>query len=164
MQDMVRTADEPLTLDRIRATADRYIAPRDRATLRALTEGTTAPPAALSAGELAPCVYVSLDSTRAFDVGFDAKASTAAHRVIGVRSDGAAYAAGLRDGQALIGWSFYNGRAEELATLTIRADSAVQRISYYPRGRGVLVPQLHIRPEYAPRPGVCGLASDVRPP
>jgi predicted metalloprotease with PDZ domain len=162
MRDMVRNSKEPLTLERILSTANRYLPPSDQATLRELATGMGAPPATISAGALAPCVHVTLDSAYAFDAGFDVAASIRAHRVTDVRPGSAAYTAGLRDGQPLLGWSIYNGQAERQATFTIQADSARRRISYYPRGAGGLVPQLHIAADYAPRAGACGLAADAK--
>lgn len=64
MRDMVREADHPLTVERILSTADRYLPPNDQTTLRDLATGSGAPPATLSAGALAPCVRVTLDSIR----------------------------------------------------------------------------------------------------
>jgi hypothetical protein len=91
------------------------------------------------------------------DPGFDVRASVNARRVTGVRT-GSAAAAGLRDGQPLLGWSIYNGDSDRPATFTIQGDSARQRISYYPRGTGALAPQLHIVDGYAPKPATCGLS------
>lgn len=156
MHAMVREANRPLTLDRVLSTADRYLSSSDQATLRELATGTGAPPAALSAGALAPCVRVTLDSVYAFDPGFDVAASVAARRVTGVRAGGAAYSAGLRDDQPLLGWSFYNGHSERPVAFTVQIDSVRDRISYYPRGAGALAPQFHIPDGYVPQSGICG--------
>ena len=107
-------------------------------------------------GQLAPCVRVTRDSAWAFDLGFDGKASTDAERVIGVTPGGSAYAAGLRDGQVLLSWGFYNGNSQEPAKFTIKTDAGSRDISYYPRGAGGLVPQLHIAPDYERKPARCG--------
>jgi predicted metalloprotease with PDZ domain len=143
MRDMVRGSDTPLTLDRIVSTADRYLAPSDQINLRELATGSGPPPATLTAGPLASCVRVTLDSAYAFDAGFNVRESVAAHRVTGVKEGGAAYAAGMRDGQGLVGWSIYNGHSERPATFTIVVDSTRQRITYLPRGAGAIIPQLH---------------------
>ena len=161
MRDMVRDSGQPLTLERILSSANRYLPPGDRATLRELATGTAALPSAISAGALAPCIHVTLDSAYAFDAGFDVTTSIRTQRVTAVRSGSAAYGAGLRDGQPLLGWSIYNGHADRQATFTIQVDSERQRISYYPRGAGGLVPQMHIAPDYTPRAGSCGLSRDA---
>lgn len=62
MRDLVRENDRPLTLDRVLATANRYLAARDSTTLRDLATGAGAPPSTFFAGELAPCVRVTGDS------------------------------------------------------------------------------------------------------
>jgi len=158
MYAMVRGADRPLTLETILETANRYLSPNDQSVLRRAAGGDVDVNALLpKAGQLAPCVSVALDSVWAFDAGFDVKGSIDARRVTGVRPDGAAYAAGLRDGQQLVGWSIDNGHSEILARFTVQPDTVRQRISYYPRGAGGLVPQLHLADGYSPRAGVCGL-------
>jgi predicted metalloprotease with PDZ domain len=160
MYDMVRGADKPLTLDRILETANRYVSSDDQALLRRAATGDIDPRAMLpKAGQLAPCVRVTLDSAWAFDAGFDVKVSTDAKRVTGVEASGPAYAAGLRDGQPLLDWSIYNGQSEKPARFTIQADTGRQRIVYYPRGPGAVVPQLHIVDGYTPRLGACGLSA-----
>lgn len=144
MRAMVREANQPFTLERVLATADRYLTATDQATLRALVTGNGALPSPFSAGALAPCVRATLDSVYGFDAGFDVQASIGAHRVIGVREGSAAYAAGLRDGQRLAGPSIYFGDADKPAAFTILNDSTKTRISYLPRGAGSVAPQLHV--------------------
>jgi predicted metalloprotease with PDZ domain len=156
MRDMVREADHPFTVERVLSTADRYLSRLDQVALRELATRTGAPPAMLSAGALAPCVRVTLDSVYAFDAGFDLRASVAARRVIGVRVGSAAYAAGLRDDQPLVGWSIFNGRSDRPATFMVRVDSTAEPISYFPRGAGAIAPQLHIVDGFVPRPRACG--------
>lgn len=66
MRDLVRGAAQPLTLARIFETADRYLSSDDRSRLRALIDGSADLRAAnFEAGELSPCVRVTMDSSRA---------------------------------------------------------------------------------------------------
>jgi predicted metalloprotease with PDZ domain len=157
MHDMIRGANRPLTLETILSTTDPYLSSEDQALLgRAAGGEIDLDRMSPQSGLLAPCVRVSRDSAWAFDLGFDGKASTDAERVIGVQPGGPAYAAGLRDGQGLVSWGFYNGNSQEPATFTIKTDAGSRDISYYPRGAGGLVPQLHIASGYARKPGLCG--------
>jgi hypothetical protein len=72
MYDMMRGADKPFTLERILQTIDRYLSPSGEALLDRAVSGDIDLRAMMpSAGQLAPCVQVTLDSAYAFDVGFD---------------------------------------------------------------------------------------------
>ena len=160
MRDMVRGADQPLTVERVLSTADRYLPSRDRSALRdmatATGRGAQTVPDSFSAAALAPCARVTLDSVYTFDAGFDVFASVAARRTIGVRAGSAAYAAGLRDSEPLLGWTIYNGDSEREAHFTVKVDTVRERITYYPRGAGAVAPQLHIIEGYTPPTGSCG--------
>jgi hypothetical protein len=50
----------------------------------------------------------------AYDLGFDIAQSEAMHRVNGVDQNGPAFAAGLRDGQPLTGFSFYKDNPDNM--------------------------------------------------
>ncbi len=157
MRALVQSANQPLTLERVLATADRNLAPSDRKTLRDLLAAPGPVPANFSAGVLAPCVRVSLDSMYAFDAGFDVQASIAASRATGVREGSAAYAAGMRDGQRLAGASIYPGNPDKPAVFTVVNDSTKSRISYLPRGPVFAAPQLHVVDDSgAAQPVRCG--------
>ena len=148
MTDMLRGADLPLTTDRILETAGRYLSPDARLRLdQAVRQG-----AQVSAQDdaLGPCARVTVKEQPSFDLGFDLDASTAAHRVMGLRPAGSAFQAGLRDGQRLTGWSVYNDQPDKIAKLTIQTDTGRQTIEYYPRGKTVTLQQYHIDP-------ACGL-------
>ena len=65
----------------------------------------------------------------------------------GVDETSAAYAAGLRDGQMLVAWSFWYGDPDREVVLTVRrpdAAGAPLRIRYLPRGRQVTIPQAEL--------------------
>ena len=51
------------------------------------------------------------------------------------------YAAGLRNGQSLEGWSIHGGDVHKEVKLQVRVDGELQEISYYPRGAGMEAPQ-----------------------
>ncbi len=76
-----------------------------------------------------------------FDPGFDVDESIDAGTVIGVRQGGPAYAAGLRDGQTLRGYSVHFNEPDKQITLTVDDDGALQEISFYPRGASMQVPK-----------------------
>ena len=52
-----------------------------------------------------------------------------------------AFVAGLRDGQALTGWSVHDGAPEEKAELTIRDGGEERKIRYLPQGAPLPVPR-----------------------
>jgi hypothetical protein len=71
-----------------------------------------------------------------FDLGFDFAASRAAGKVIGIRSDSAAYAAGLRDGQILSGRiSVTNNDPQQAAVFGIRDAAGEREVQFFPQGR-----------------------------
>ena len=143
MFDLVRDNDRRLTQKRVLATIDRYLSrPARRQLEQAVQNGGVLqmPPDAFGA-----CAQLSMDKLVLFDLGFDFPVSMKAHRVTGVRPDGPAFRAGLRDGQALQGWSVYNDQPDKEARLDIRVDGAKKSIRYYPRGETVTMPQYHVR-------------------
>jgi predicted metalloprotease with PDZ domain len=79
-------------------------------------------------------------SAYAFDLGFDDAASRESKAVAGVRADGPAYAAGLRDGQRLVSYSLMYGQSEHKAEFTIEENEERRKIAYYPRGAATTVP------------------------
>jgi predicted metalloprotease with PDZ domain len=157
MLDMVRTADKPLTLERILQTAGRYLPPPARRQLEAAAnQGEVLLPAADAALPSCAVIDVSMEQLPVFDLGFDFAASRVANRVIGVREDGPAWRAGLRDGQTLKRISVYNGQPDRQATFGITQDGQTQTIQYYPRGKTVSAPQFHLdSAAFAARPGSC---------
>jgi predicted metalloprotease with PDZ domain len=145
MFDMVAGAATPITLERILATADRYLSPPSQRRLEAAAnQGAVLVPAANAALPGCAALSVSLEELPLFDLGFDFTASRLAHQVVGVRQDGPAYEAGLRDGQKLTHVSVYNGQPDKLAQFTIEASGEPKTIQYYPRGKIVSAPQYHL--------------------
>jgi predicted metalloprotease with PDZ domain len=155
MFDMVRGAGAPLTQARILETAERYLPAESRGQLARMIEPGGGEPTSL-ARALTPCVSATIDTLPTFDIGFDLAASRAARRVSGVVQGGPAYRAGLRDGQAVTGFSVYNNQPDRMAKITVQGDTGSVVIAYYPRGASISVPQLHIdTTAYASHPVVC---------
>jgi predicted metalloprotease with PDZ domain len=106
---------------------------------------------------LGPCVQGRIEAIGKFDLGFDRSSITGeTKKVIGVKPDSAAYKAGLRDGQQLLGWSIYNGDPTKQVKLTIKTDTGRQVITYLPQGEKVSVQQFILdQGEYSMKPEAC---------
>ena len=142
MFDMVHEADRPLTEGRIIDTIDRYLRTGARDALQHLLKGGTLPE--LNNLAVGPCVSVSVDQTPTFDLGFDFDASKAADKIMGVRDDGPAFNAGLRNGEQLISKSVSHDQPEKLARFTVLTSAGVQTVEFYPRGKNATVQQYHV--------------------
>ena len=81
-----------------------------------------------------PCLEVRSEDVYAFDLGFDLDRSIEERFVMGVREGSAAYAAGLRDGQPLAGWSIHHGDVDRDVVLEVYVFDERRTISYLPRG------------------------------
>lgn len=78
-------------------------------------------------------------------LGFDLSASEPDRIVRGVIPDSAAHAAGLRDGQAIVGWSIHHGRTDLPVKLQVDDGGERREISYIPvSGQQVAVPRLRL--------------------
>jgi hypothetical protein len=146
MFDMVRGRSQPLTMNRIFETIDRYLSAGTRAEFHRIVQdhGDLLPPDPAPA--LGSCSRLSRENLPTFDLGFDFDGSRAANTVTGVEPDGPAFAAGLRNGQPMTGFSVYNGQTDRLATITIRGDAGDRKIAYLPQGKIVVVWQYHLVP------------------
>jgi predicted metalloprotease with PDZ domain len=146
MFDLVRGHQQPMTLVRVFDTINRYLSPNAQADLRraVLNHGDLAAPDSVPV--LGSCSSLSIEPLPTFDIGFDVDVSRAVSTVTGVAPEGPAFAAGLRDGQALTGVSYSKGQPERPATITIRTSAGVQRITYLPQGKAVTVSQYHVVP------------------
>jgi predicted metalloprotease with PDZ domain len=137
MFDMVRDAAQPYTPERILATIGHYLSPASRAMLQhAVSDHADLPvPERLPAVDI--CAHPSLKELPTFDPGLDLTQSHARGVITGVVAEGPAYAAGLRDGQKLLGISVDNGDPEHLAKFKVRTEAGDQWLSFYPRGKTV---------------------------
>lgn len=144
MLEMVRTGSQPLTLARILETAGRYLSPDARRRLQGAVvdyEDLAPPEEAPSTGG---CAQSSLKELPTFEVGLDLALSCATNQISGVVEGGPAFAAGLRDGQALAHVSISIGDPDRLARFTIRTDAGEQQVKLYPRGKKVAVWQYRL--------------------
>lgn len=144
MFDMVKSADKPLSPNRILETTRRYASKATVEQLQRAMEGTQrlAPPAKLPL--VGACVRASVDALPTFDLGFDIDASSAAGRVVGVQPNGPAFQGGLRDGQILTRTSYGNGQPDRPAQFTVGTDGGSRVIEYYPRGAPRTAFQFHL--------------------
>ncbi|WP_197284566.1 M61 family metallopeptidase [Piscinibacter sakaiensis] len=95
-----------------------------------------------------PCFLLAMEELPRWTAGFDTAASFQARRVQGVVPGGPAAAAGLRDGQALLGWSVYGGDTSRDIELTLPGvDGGPARpLRYRPvDGRTERLPTLRVR-------------------
>ncbi len=97
-------------------------------------------PIGLPADLHAPCLEGTTRQIGTYELGFDRERSLADRRVTGVVKGSAAWHAGLRDGQALAGWSIEHGRADKRVELVVREGDTRTPISYYPQRDPVPVP------------------------
>ncbi len=81
----------------------------------------------------APCLRGETRRIGEYQLGFDRQASLAARRVTGVVRGSAAWRAGLRDGQRLLGWSIHGGRPDKRVELKVQAGEKRIPVSYYPQ-------------------------------
>jgi predicted metalloprotease with PDZ domain len=137
MFDMVRTGDQPITLARILETAGRYLSADARRLLQLAVVDHGGLPAPDQAPLIGGCAHPSLQDLPTFELGLDLARSRAASQLTGVVEGGPAFAAGLRNGQALTGFSVNNGDPDLLARFTIHTDSGDKQIAFYPRGKTV---------------------------
>ncbi len=136
MFELVRTGDQPLTQERIFKTIAQYISPETRVALEAAVTNRSMVTAPDRVPSLAGCARPSLVDVPTFDLGFDLAASRTAGTVTGVRPDGPAYIAGLRDGQLLRGrLSVSNNDPQRAAVFGIRDDAGEREVQFFPTGR-----------------------------
>ena len=104
-----------------------------------VVEGRTAE---IDAGTLAPCFEIVAEEMGAFDAGFDVEATRQAKSVRGLRAGSAAEKAGLREGQALAGWSVAFGNPDVPIEMTVREAGEERKLRWLPQGEPVSVPQV----------------------
>lgn len=83
------------------------------------------------------CLQAAVTVSPGFDSGFNAEASFAARKALGVRRRGPAWNSGLRDGMALESWSYKAGDMSRMIELTVRPPgrrAKPRRIAYWPYG------------------------------
>jgi predicted metalloprotease with PDZ domain len=110
---------------------------------RIVVDGETA---TIEADVLEPCLEGRVETVAAFEPGFDVEASVKAKVATGVVEGSEAHRAGLRNDQALKGWSISHGRTDLPIELTVVDSGAERRLSFFPRGKPVPVPRFRVRP------------------
>jgi predicted metalloprotease with PDZ domain len=144
MFDMVRTGDQPYTLDRVLATAGRYLSPESRVLLQQAVTHHGDLPAPERLPVLGYCIHASLEDVPTFDLGLDFDRSRSSRTVTGVVENGPAFNAGLRDGQSLLGSSFSKGDPERIARFKVHTDAGDRQIEFYARGETIQAWQYHM--------------------
>lgn len=140
--DAAREPTRPLTTVRILLAADRYLDRQERHHLRDLVNsGGTVPVPDFPFGR---CVRRSVDEVPTFDLGFDRETLLSKKTVANLRPNSAAFEAGLREGQQVLGMSIYWGDVSKPVRLTVHSGEVQQIIEYFPRGKSVLIPQYHL--------------------
>ena len=81
-----------------------------------------------------------------FDLGFDFEKTQQAKKVIGVKEDSAAYKAGIREGQSLLGWGVYYGEMNQEAEIVVDMDGKAKSMKYFPKGKSEeKIPQFYLK-------------------
>lgn len=102
-----------------------------------------------------PCFAIGEGDVPVWTLGFDAAASVGDRRARGVQPTGPAYAAGLRDGMALAGWSWRRGDTDSEVEVRVAADdgSGERTLRWRPvDGRMQRLPQVSVRDGAADAP------------
>jgi predicted metalloprotease with PDZ domain len=154
MKDMVRESGKAMTLARVIETTGRYLSAESRAQWQKVISDNTVPPLPGDAG--GPCSH--LTEQHLFNAGFDVSGSRPDRIIKGVRTDGPAYVAGLRDGQYLVRVSLPTDQPDQMAVLEVDDGNGVRRIEYYPRDPVRTLRQYQIDDAaYTARPESCVL-------
>jgi len=118
----------PLTAERIFAAFQPYLSTDDLAKLRSFAlDGAAVPlPARLGA-----CAHLELTSMPSIDLGFD-EASLKDKKLAHVKPGSPAYRAGLRDGQQVYAWSYYNNDPSKEVMIGLVTATGKREIRYLP--------------------------------
>ncbi len=77
-----------------------------------------------------PALELTQGQVARFDPGFDLAATNESQQLVGVREDGPAYSAGLRNGQSLQRFSFQSGQSPPRAHIVVLIDGEPTTIEY----------------------------------
>ena len=140
MRALLAGAGRGLTTERIFAAMAQYVDGGTMTAVRkAILEGGEIPVVADSLGQ---CATFRTRMMWTYDPGFPNTELVKGELLKQVDPESAAYRAGLRDGQVLLGWTLWLGNSDREATLSVRQpDGSTATIRYLPRGRQVPVAQ-----------------------
>lgn len=124
--------------DRLRTRIGRWTSPAFAESIRrVVVDGALPdPPSRISD----PPAVRSEVQTHRYDPGFDVDASLAAKTARGVREGSAAWRAGLREGQVIVGFDVARGDPDRRVRLRIRDGESTKRIEFLPRGEALRAP------------------------
>jgi hypothetical protein len=106
--------------------------PREPQIFRDTIERGAAPQ--LASDALGPCFVRASRTYTRFDLGFDLAASTVDGRIVGLRPDGPAARAGIREGEPLVSVSVLADDPQTPVDVTLQREGHVSSVSYRPRG------------------------------
>ena len=92
-----------------------------------------------------PCLELRVVPLGNFDLGFDFETSRSKRRITGVVAGSRAQAAGLRDGQEILGWSVHWGDAQQPVQCTVADYEGQRDITWLPVGTEKPTPQFFVR-------------------
>ncbi len=156
MRDLLavsRSAGGKITLETFVTVMGRYLADDPSPDLaRYIDAGEVL---GVTEGEFGPCSALEMKKESPYDLGFDHVRGSG--NIQGVRLDGPAYRAGLRDGMRYRSGSWTPGRSDVPVNLVIREDGGGERtVSYLPAGNSVDMPQFRVvAAEFAENPERC---------
>ncbi len=97
----------------------------------------------IPAEALHPLLAARVETVHAYELGFEREPTLSKKRVRGLKVGSAAAQAGLREGDALVGWRIPGG-PDERVRLQVQRGDQVETISYFPRGPAREVLQFYI--------------------
>lgn len=110
-------------------------------------------------GALGPCYGLTDVEKHAFALGFKTARTGQDNEIITIKEvdeDHNAYAAGLRPGQVLTGYSIQFGQSDQAVKLTVRDGDETKSIEYLPWGEAAFIPQYALDQDmYARDPDAC---------
>lgn len=134
---MVKEGKRPLTEERIFKTAGRYVSKGTVSMLQKAAEEQ----GLLSMPDMVPglpdCIHTQLRTQPEFNLGFDYVTSKKTGIITGVKENGPAYAAGLRNGQKIEAISVFWNDTERPAKFRVETPQGKRSIEYLPQGRVV---------------------------
>ena len=145
MRGLLAGSGQPLTNERIFVEVGHFVDAATVGRLRGFAEGRADVP--VGAESLGECVVLRPTPAWTFALGLPPSLLVRGAALHDVDPQSAAFRAGLRDGQVMMGWSLWYGDADHEVVLSVRAaeGDAVERIRYLPRGRQIEIPQAELR-------------------